>query len=102
MAEARSAHWDLWLDLSALARRFLSKEAGAPTRAGVCQPRVRLHRDQRFVLFAPASFELSTLVCRHTARIRFQRKGRPVHHAYEKTARRRDAARQLLRLRRSV
>src|SRR5688500_1977845 len=102
MAEARSAHWNFRLDLSALARGFLSKEAGASARTGICQPRIRLDRDQRFVLFAPTSFELSTVVCRHTARIRFQRKGSPLHHAYEEAARRRDTARQLLRFRRPL
>jgi len=53
----RTSHWDF-----RLARKILSENFGASTRAGVRRWRFQLRRDQRFVLFLAATFKLSALV----------------------------------------
>src|SRR5438105_542706 len=96
MAPAGPAHRNLRLDLRGVARRFLSEETAAPARIAIRQPRIQLDRDQRLVLFPSASVELSTLVCRDAARLRFQRERRALHHPHEEAEESEGAAGEFL------
>src|SRR2546421_1778755 len=99
MAAPGPAHRDLRLDVSTLARRFLSEETAASDGAPIRQRRIQFHRDQWILLFAPASVQLSTLVCRDAAGICLQREGTAVHYPHEKTAQGGGPARELFRFR---
>src|SRR5438045_2732737 len=102
MAPPGPAHRDLGLDLRRLARRVLSEETGAPARASIRQPRIQFDRDQRLVLLAPASVELSTLVRRDAAGIYLQRQRRAFHHPHEEATGRGNTAGELFRVRSSL
>src|SRR5436190_19970468 len=99
MAAPGPAHRDLRLDVSTLARRFLSEETAASDGAPIRQRRIQFHRDQWILLFAPASIQLSTLVCRGAGGICLQREGTAVHYPHEKTAQGGGPARELFRFR---
>ena len=74
---------------------------GAAARAGVRRRAADHDRDQRLVLLAAAAVELPQLVRADARRLRVRGQGWPVHHPHEEAARRRDAAGQLLRVRRA-
>ena len=77
---------------------FYPKGLRQRRRAGVRRRADDVGRDQRLVLLAAAP----ELVCRvagpDARRLRLRGQGRPLHHPHEEAARRRDPARQLLRL----
>jgi hypothetical protein len=58
-----------------MAWQILSERSAASARARIRQRRIQLGRDQRIVLFAATTFELSALVCRDARRFLFAVKG---------------------------
>ncbi len=91
----------LGLDVPAVARRLLPARAAAARRAGLRRRADEQCGGQRQLLLAAAAVGVRVVGGGGARRLRVRGQGRPVHHPHEEAERDRDAAGQLLRLRRA-